>query len=102
MGAVGAPAHDRPLRQISSLTPASSAHHHGGSAAPSSFDMGQLMAMLAEMKEMNANARAMERKMDVMENKMDTNTRNMQRMDGNVQALRVICEHSEGKCRAWG
>ena len=53
MGAVGATAQERPLRQISSPISASSAHHHGGSAAPGSFEMGQLMAMLAEM---NANA----------------------------------------------
>ena len=74
MGAVGAAAQERPLRQIPSPTPAGSAHHHGGSAAPSPFEMGQLMAMLAKMNhKMDVSAQ----RMDDMRGDMDANTRDL-------------------------
>ena len=50
LGAEGGAAQERPLCQMSPLVPSETATDRGALAARSSFDMGQLMAMLAGME----------------------------------------------------
>ena len=90
MGAVGAAAHERPLRQISPPVPSETATDHGESAASGSFDMRQMLEVLMRMMDANAqeitsNARKMNANAQNLQQEMNANAR---KMDANTQALR--------------
>ena len=89
MGAVGASALERPLRQISPSVPSETVTDHDESAASGSFDMRQMFEAL--MRKMDVNARdvqGMASKMDAnaqrMDAKMEANARDMQALGGDM------------------